>query len=72
MNAKECTIMVDKAGTDGLDFQGMLGLFFGEISPWHNTKKSAKSALMVLRTTGDWPDGRPAYWIEDGHQDIPW
>ena len=72
MNAKECTIVVDKGDTDGMDYGTMMATFFGEVSPWHDTKKSAQAALRILRTTGDWPDGRPTYWIEDGRLDNPW
>lgn len=79
MNASETgpdgqkwTVMVSKGSTDGLDYSGMLGLFYGDVSPWHQTRLSAQAALRTLKTSGDWPDGRPHYWVAEGYEEIPW
>jgi hypothetical protein len=66
------TIMTDISDTDGLDYAQTIDVFFGDVSPWHDAKESAEAALTELETTGAWPDGRPKYWIEEGHNEYPW
>ena len=37
---------------------------FGGPQPAGLTREDAERELARLQSTGDWPDGRPEYWIE--------
>lgn len=66
------TIMTDIGDTDGLDYAQTIELFFGDITPWHETRAAAEAEKAALQATGEWPEGRPRYWIEQGEHEIPW
>ena len=55
-----------------LDANGLLvdndrETLYGTIPVEHTELSKARAAVLELRTTGDWPDGRPHYWVEDEH-----
>jgi hypothetical protein len=66
------TITIVGEDMDGLDHGTIMDTYYGEISPWHETKASAKYAKRMLDTTGDWPEGRPKYRVVDGHRNDLW
>jgi hypothetical protein len=66
------TITVIDQNTNGMDYQDCINVYFGEVSPWHETESAAQSAMNLLETTGDWPEGRPSYRIIEGYNAVPW
>ena len=38
---------------------------YGTVPTEHDDLAKARAAVLDLRSTGDWPDGRPRYWVED-------
>jgi hypothetical protein len=47
------------------------GGLFGGPQPVGLSREAAERRLAELRTGGDWPDGRPEYWIEPEAEALP-
>ena len=63
------TICAEQLDEHGHKVDNCYSVLFGEEKVEHLTLSSAIGTLFTLRTTGDWPDGRPRYWIEDENGD---
>lgn len=59
------TIVGEQIDEYGHKVDNCYSVLYGEEQVEHLTLASAIATLYTLRTTGDWPDGRPHYWIED-------
>ena len=58
-----------------LDEQGMNvdndhETLFGQTPVEHDERDKAVANCLELRTTGDWPETRPNYWVEDEHGEV--
>lgn len=59
------TVCGEQFDSQGMYVDNDRETLFGSVPTEHEQLSKAKSACLGLRTTGDWPDGRPNYWIED-------
>ena len=58
-------IRAEQIDEHGHKVDNCYSVLFGEHQVEHDVLSKAIAVCLELRTTGDWPDGRPDYWIED-------